>query len=203
MHTFRKTLATLCLAATTLAAHAVDLTVAIGANFDLPPLSAGPGTLSLSFTVADPVAGAIPESNEAFKLIDRTITASFNGTPVTSVENSVAWFAYVSQNYYGIDVRLRNMLVPGDLLQMIIPTFDPLYTGTSAAPVLELLSLVNQSGGMYYYPTGSGAFSAEGLLSSVSYTVSAVPEPAAAWLLPAGLVLMAGLRRRRMHAHAR
>jgi hypothetical protein len=200
MNFLRKTLATLCLAATTLAAQAVDLTVSIAANFNLPPLSAGPGTLTMSFTVSDPVSGAIPESEFGFKLADLSVAATFNSSSITSTANQIAWFAYTDSNYFGIDLRLRNMLVPGDVLQMIIPTFDALYTGTAAAPTLEKLNLGNLSGGIYYYPSGLGGATSEGLLSNVSYDVSAVPEPAAAWLLPVGLMLIAGLQRRRLRS---
>jgi len=200
MHLLRNTLATLCLLATTLAAQAVDLKVAVSGNFNLPPLSAGPGSLTLTFNVTDPIAGATPEGEEAFSLTNLAIAATFDSTAVLSVQNSVAWFAYASDSYFGFDVRLRNLLVPGDVLQMIVGTSAPLYSGTSSAPVLDLVSLTGLGGILAYYPTGFGGSPTSGPLSNTSYAVTPVPEPAAAWLLVPGLMVLGGLCRRRVRA---
>jgi hypothetical protein len=196
--TLARTLAALCLAASSVAVHAIELHVSITSDFDLPPLSAGPGTLALDFDLSEPLSGVTPQADFAFLLSDITVNAIFNGTLATSTTNQVGWFAYADSNYFGIDLRLQNLLVPGDLLQFIFTSPESLFSGTTAAPKLDRLSLSALSGGLYHYPTGVGGFTAEGPLSNATYRVSAVPEPTVAWLLPIGLLLIAGLQRRRM-----
>ena len=200
MNSLHKTLAALCLAATALVAQADELRVSLTSDFNLPPLSAGPGTLSLAFTLSEPLPGVMPQFDFGFQLTNVPIDAVFNGTSASSTTNTIAWFAYADQNYFGIDIRLQNLLVPGDALQFIFTTPDALYSGTTSAPTLERLSLSNLGGGLYYYPTGFGGFTSEGPLSNATYDVSVVPEPAAAWLLPVGLLLIAGLQRRRLRS---
>jgi MYXO-CTERM domain-containing protein len=197
MKTLSKTLAALCLAAAALAAHAEDLRVTVTSNFTLPPLTDGVGSLSIGFDIAEPLTGVIAEGDLSFRIVDIGITANFNGIAVTSTSNQVGWFNYADQFYYGIDIRLRDLLVPGDLIQLILATPVATYSGTTSAPALERLSLSGLQSGIYYYGLGSGAVTAEGLLTEATYNVSAVPEPAAALMLPLGLLLIAGVRRRR------
>jgi hypothetical protein len=198
MKTFSRVLAALGLAACSLAAQAETLRVSIAGNFDLPPLSAGPGTFSMRFDLAEPLEGVVPQFAEAFILNTVRVESVFNGTPFTSTVNTVGWFSYADSFYYGIDIRLDNVLVPGDLMQFILVTLDgSLYTGTSDAPTLERVELSGLGGAICYYGLGTGACTAEGTMSGVSYAVGVVPEPATAWLLPLGLAYVAARRHRR------
>jgi hypothetical protein len=196
MKTLSRTLAALCLAATACAALAEDLRVTLSANFELPPLTAGPSTLQLGFTLPEPLTGTIAEGESSFRIVDIDIDAVFNGSAASSQSNLVGWFSEPQFGYQGIDVRLSNLLVPGDLLQMIFVTPVVLFSGPSASPTLERLSLSDFGGGIYYYATGSGASTADGLMGNATYAVSPVPEPAAWWTLPLGLAFIAAVRRR-------
>ena len=186
----------LALAATAVAAQAAELRVAVTANFTLPPLYAEPGTLSLGFDLAEPIPGVIAEGDTGFRVENISIDASFNGVAMNSTVNQAGWFAEPAFGYYGLDVRLSDVLVPSDRLQLILVTPLALYSGATSAPTLERLSLSDLGGGTYYYPTGFGAFTAEGQLSGATYEVSAVPEPAAALMLPLAMALIATVRRR-------
>lgn len=198
MKMFSRVLAVLGLAACSLAAQAEPLRVSIAGNFELPPLSAGPGTLSMHFDLAEPLVGVVAEGAEAFLVINTSIDTVFNGTPFTSTLNTVGWFSYADSSYYGIDIRLDNVLVPGDRMQFIIVTLDgSLYTGTSDAPTLERVELSGLGGAICYYGFGTGACTANGTMSGVSYAVGVVPEPATAWLLPLGLAYIAARRHRK------
>jgi hypothetical protein len=198
MPTLNRFLATVCVAACSLSAHAeTSLRVDIVSGFDLPPLSAGPGTLSMAFELPEPLEGVEPQFAEAFQIRNVNISAVFNGTPFTSTVNTVGWFNYAESFYSGIDIRLDDVLVPGDRMQFILPTFDALYSGTSSAPTLERLALSGLGGAICYYGNGSGACTAEGILANATYKVSAVPEPAAALLLPLGLSFIGALALRR------
>jgi hypothetical protein len=196
MKNFSKTLAALFLAAAAMAAQAEDLMVAVTANFTLPPLMHGPGSLSIGFDLTEPIPGVIAEFDTSFRIENIGIDAIFNGSAVTSTVNQVGWFSYPDSHYFGIDVRLRDLLVPGDLMQLILTTPLPLSSGPAGEPKLERLSLSDLQGGIYYYGAGSFVPTAEGQLSDGTYRVSAVPEPAAALMLPLGLLLIAMLRRR-------
>jgi hypothetical protein len=184
MKTLPHTLAALCVAACSLAAHAETLRVGIQGGFELPPLTAGPGTLSMNFEVAEPLIGVEPQFAEAFQIRNLTIDSVFNGSPFTSTVNTVGWFSYPASSYHGIDIRLDNVLVPCDRLQFIFGTPVSPFTGSSDAPMLERLVLSGLGGAVCYYGNGTGACTATGTMSDVSYALSAVPEPAAAWLLP-------------------
>jgi hypothetical protein len=197
MKTLSRTLATLCLAAAAVAARAEVLRVAVTANFTLPPLAAGPGTLTLGFDLAEPIPGVIAEGDTSFRVEDIDIDASFNGIATNSTVNLAGWFAEPAYGYFGLDVRLSNMLVPGDRLQMILVTPSALFSGTASAPTLDRLNLSDLAGGIYYYPTGYGAHTADGLLSGATYDVSAVPEPATYALMLVGLAVVGGLARSR------
>ncbi len=71
MKTLSRTLAALCLAATAVAAQAVDSRVAVTADFTLTPaLIASPGTLSLDFHLAEPIAGVIAPYDTSFSVVD-------------------------------------------------------------------------------------------------------------------------------------
>jgi hypothetical protein len=194
MKTLNRHLAALCLAACSWAAQAETLRVDVTADFQLPPLSPGPGNLSLAFSVDEPLSGVTPQGDFAFLLSDLIIAAAFNGSITTSTVNTVGWFDYGGQNYWGIDIRMANLLVPGDLMQLILSTPLNLYTGSTAAPTLERLSLTDLLGSICYYGTGSGVCTAQGPMSSGTYAVSVVPEPQAAWLLLLGLLVLAGRR---------
>ena len=198
MNTLNRFLATVCVAACSLAANAeTSLRVDIVSGFDLPPLSAGPGTLSMAFELLEPLEGVEPQFAEAFQVRNLNISAVFNGTPFTSTVNTVGWFNYAESFYSGIDIRLDDVLVPGDRMQFILSTFDALYSGTSSAATLERLMLTGLGGSICYYGNGTGACTADGVLSNATYRVSAVPEPAAALLLPLGLLSIGALVRRR------
>ena len=151
-------------------------------------------SVSLAFSVDEPLSGVTPQGDFAFQLSDVIIAAAFNGSVTTSTVNTVGWFDYGGQNYWGIDIRMANLLVPGDLMQLILSTPLNLYSGSTAAPTLERLSLADLSGAICYYGTGSGACTADGPMSSGTYAVSVVPEPQAAWLLLLGLLMLAGRR---------
>jgi len=195
MKTLTRQLAALCLVACSWATQAETLRVDLTADFMLPPLSPGPGTLALAFSVNEPLTGVVPQGSFAFLLNDVIIAAAFNGSITTSTVNTVAWFDYSDTFYWGIDIRLSNLLVPGDLMQMILTTPMSLYSGSTAAPTLERLNLADLFGAICYYGTGSGACTAEGPMSSGTYAVSVVPEPQAAWLLALGLLVLAVRRR--------
>ncbi len=198
MKTWNRFLAALCLACCTLAAQAQTQTLrmTISANFQLPPLSPELGTLSVAFSVTEPLEGVAPQGDFAFVLSNLALDAVFNGSATTSLVNAVGWFNYADQSYYGIDIRMSNLLVPGDLMQLILGTPASPYSGSTETPTLERLNLDNLLGSICYYGTGSGACTAEGPISNGTYAVTAVPEPAALLLLPAGL-LMVALRVRR------
>lgn len=196
MNTFHRVLASLCLVVFSVTAQAETLRVSINAGFDVPPLATGPGTFSMSFELPEPLAGVVPQGDEAFALGNVPIIGIFNGAPFTSAVNSVAWFNYADPTYRGIDIRMSNMFVAGDQLQMIVSTTDALYTGPADAPTLERLHIEDLGGFLCYYATGSGACTAEGPMFSTVYDVSAIPEPASLWLFPVGLGLLATWRRR-------
>ncbi|MBA4178173.1 MAG: hypothetical protein C0505_16700 [Leptothrix sp. (in: Bacteria)] len=185
-------LAALCLAACSWASQAETLRVDLTADFQLPPMSPAPGTLSLAFSVDEPLSGVAPQGNFAFTLSDVIIAAAFNGSVTTSTVNTVGWFDYGGSSYWGIDIRMADLLVPGDLMQLILGTPMSLYSGTTAAPTLERLSLTDLFGSICYYGTGSGACTAQGSMSSGTYAVSVVPEPQTVWLLSLGLLVLAG-----------
>ncbi len=199
MKTLARHLAALCLAAFSWAAQAETLRVDITADFQLPSLNPGSGNLSLGFSVDEPLSGVTPQGDFAFQLSGLVIAGAFNGSTTTSTVNTVGWFDYGGQNYRGIDIRMANLLVPGDLMQLILATPMSLYSGSTTAPTLERVSLVDLPGSICYYGTGSGACTAQGPMSSGTYALSAVPEPQAAWLLSLGLLslgllLLAGRR---------
>lgn len=194
MKTWIRHLAALCLAACSCATLAETLRVDLTADFQLPPLSPAPGTLAVAFSVDEPLTGVAPQGDFAFTLSDVIIAAAFNGSITTSTVNTVGWFDYGNQFYWGIDIRMANLLVPGDLMQLILTTPMSLYSGSTAAPTLERLSLADLNGAICYYGTGSGACTAQGPMSSGTYAVSVVPEPQAAWMLLLGLLVLAGRR---------
>ncbi|MFN0183734.1 MAG: hypothetical protein ACKVQR_07955 [Aquabacterium sp.] len=199
MNTLRKTLAVLCLTAAAVAAHADVLRVSMTSNFTLPSMVDGVGSLSVAFELPEPLVGVMPEGDFAFLLRNIGVDAVFNGSAVRSTVNTLGWFNYADFNYFGLDVRLRDLLVPGDLMQMILVTPQVLYSGSTVAPTLERLSLDGLAGAICYYGTGTGACTAEGWLSAGTYDVTAVPEPAVALMLPLGLALRA-LRRQNRQA---
>ena len=194
MKTLIRFLAALSLAVCSWASQAETLRVEVTADFQLPPLSPAPGTLSLAFSVDEPLSGVAPQGSFAFTLSNLVIAGAFNGSITTSTVNTVGWFDYGDQNYWGIDIRLSNLLVPGDLMQMILTTPMSLYSGSTDTPTLERLSLADLLGAICYYGTGSGACTAQGPMSSGTYAVTAVPEPQAVWLLLLGLAVLAGRR---------
>jgi hypothetical protein len=194
MKTLTRHLAALCLAACSWAVQAETLRVDVTADFQLPPLSPQAGTVSLAFSVDEPLSGVTPQGDFAFLLSDVIIAAAFNGSVTTSTVNTVGWFDYSDQFYWGIDIRMANLLVPGDLMQLILSTPMSLYSGSTAAPTLERLSLADLAGSICYYGTGSGACTAQGPMSSGTYAVTVVPEPQAAWLMLLGLLVLAGRR---------
>jgi hypothetical protein len=198
MKNLPRLLAALCLAACSLAAQAETLRVSVSGDFELPPLTAGPGALSLSFDVAAPLVGVVPQFDFAFQISNVTIDSVFNGSPFTSTVNTVGWFNYADSNYYGVDIRMDDVLVPGDRLQLIVGTPESPYTGPNTDPTLQHVAWSGLGGLVCYYGNGTGACTAEGPMSNVNYAVAAVPEPAAAWLLPMGLLLIAARHRRRV-----
>lgn len=195
MKTWIRFLATLCLAVCSLAAQADTLRVTISADFQLPPLSPDPGTLSLDFSVSEPLTGVVTQGDGAFFVSNLAVNAIFNGSATTSLVNSVGWFAYTDPEYLGLDIRMSSLLVPGDLMQLILVTPVSLFSSGTVAPTLERLSLSELSGAICYYGTGSGVCTADGPMTNGGYAVSEVPEPHAAWLLSVGLLLLSGARR--------
>ena len=202
MKSFRNTLAALCLAAAAVAAHAEVVSVSITADYTLPPLSPDLRSLSISFDIAEPMAGVIPEFDTSFRIADIDVNATFDGSTVLSTTNQVGWFNYADSNYFGIDVRLMNLLVPGDYIQLILTTPGVLYAGSTDAPVLDRLNLTGLGGTIGYFPMSSGGPSASGWLSSATYGVRLaggpvpVPEPATALMVSLGLLLVAMNARR-------
>ena len=202
MKLLRNTLAALCMAAAALAAQAEVVRVSITADYTLPPLLAGLGSLSVGFDIAEPMVGVIPEFDTSFRVENLRLEATFNGSTVVNTSNQVGWFNYADSNYFGVDLRLRNLLVAGDYIQMILTTPDVLYAGTTDTPLLNRLSMSGLGGSIDYYPTGRGGPSASGWLSTATYDVrlasgpTRVPEPATALMVPLGL-LLAALHKRR------
>jgi hypothetical protein len=190
-------LASLALLASSLAAQATELSVSVSGQFLLPPMVTEPGTFSLHFDLSEPLTGVVPQGDTAFTLQNVPVQAVFNGSPVMANAREAGWFSYADQNYFGFDIRLSDLLVPGDLMQLIIVTPDSLYSGASNAPILERLSLAGLSGAICYYGNGSGACTAEGPISNTLYRVAVVPEPTTLLMLPAGLALLAAAARRK------
>jgi hypothetical protein len=62
---------------------------------------------------------------------------------------------------------------------------------------LERVELSGLEGAICHYGFGTGACTAEGTMSDVSYAVGVLPEPATAWLLPLELACVAARRHRR------
>jgi hypothetical protein len=124
------------------AARAETLRVSIAGNFDL----------------AEPLEGVVPQLAEAFILNNVRVDSVFNGTPLTSTVNTVGWFSHADSFYYGIDIGLDNVLVPGDLMQFVVVTLDgSLYTGTSDAPTLERVELSGLGGAIAGHATDAAA----------------------------------------------
>lgn len=77
-------LAALCASASSLAVQADTLRVTTTANFELPLLTAGPSTLSLGFSLTEPLAGVIAGGVSNFRLENIAIDRGFNSSSVTT-----------------------------------------------------------------------------------------------------------------------
>ncbi len=180
-------------AATALAAcataQAQDLRLDASGRYTVQP-AGNAGAFALQVDLPEPLTGVIAEGTESFRVQDWPVSVTLDGSAFATT-GSLGWFDYPQYNYRGFDVRLNNVSTPGDLLQIIFVTADPLYTGPTASPTLERLSLVDLGGAVCYYAMGYGACNWQGDLAGGAYAVSAVPEPRALLLLPAGLALVA------------
>jgi hypothetical protein len=89
----------------------------------------------------------------------------------------------------GLDVRLADLDVVGDQLQVIVRTPTTLYNGTPANPTILILSADANGGAVNYYPD-PGTRSINDPVS-LNYTVSSIPEPGTVWLflLPLSAVI--------------
>lgn len=199
MNLIVRVIAAAALAACALAARAETLSVNLAATFEMAPLTAGPTLANLAFTIDTPVS-AIQQIPGVALLQNVPIHARFvseAGTGDTELATTeVAWFSFPDRSYFGIDVRLSNLLTPGDVMQFIWTTPAAPYGGTDTAPLLTQQSLTGLSGAVCYYAAGSGACTYAQTFSDGVYSLSAVPEPGAALLLLAGLAGMAGVARR-------
>jgi hypothetical protein len=183
-------------AAASHAAQAEELLVRLEGSFSIAPSTVA-RPFSIEFRVPDPLTGVSPESAEAFSLLAWPVTATLDGS-VGTYTSRPAWFSYESISYAGFDLRMRDVLTPGDLYQMIVVTPEPLYSGPTSAPTLRLGSLDGLPGEICYYATGSGSCTATGSITNAIWSVSVVPEPAVWLLMSAGLSLLAAARLRRL-----
>ena len=89
----------------------------------------------------------------------------------------------------GLDVRLPDLDVADDVLQVIVRTTASLYTGTPSNPTILILSSPAAGSAVAYYPTPETRSINDPV--SLTYSVSSIPEPGTVWLalLPTGLMI--------------
>jgi hypothetical protein len=123
------------------------------------------------------------------------ITATYTSGSVNRTLNGIA--GYYSFGFgQGVDVRISNFDVAGDLLQTLARMPNGIYTGTPQNPTLALLSSSSNGSAVNYYPDPGTSLPHDGL--NVTYTAETVPEPGTVCLLLAPLAGIVGFGRRRV-----
>jgi hypothetical protein len=189
-------LAAVSLAACSLTAQAEPVTVSAGGTFTLTAFGTGPTAATLQVAMDSVVANPSLQPS-AFLVNDLAVQFTYGNVTKTITNDELGWFDDVNGNYAGIDFRLHDVLVQGDMLQFI---WSPgsVFSGPLSAPTLNLVSLGPIGGVACYYPNGFGACT-NSYFSDGHYSVTAtkVPEPTTLALLPLALGLAAGATRRR------
>jgi len=189
---------------TAAAARAAPVHVEIAGQLQLPGQAAAHG-FQMQFDLDPLLPGVIAENPQSFRLESVAVQTRVDGSVVSGIAQSVGWFADAAYDYYGVDVRIDDFYQVGDRMQFIVVTSQSLFSGSTAQPVLELLSLANLGGIVCHDPARSGACD-YGPLDQASYSAAergAVPAPSTALLAPLGLLLAGWQRRRRARAAGR
>lgn len=130
--------------------------------------------LTIDFSVPDLVPGAFSaESESAFTISNVPTSIASDIQSIGGTATEIGWFYYADLNYSGIDIRYVNLFTPGDLLQLIISTPIPLFSGATSAPTLILANLNNLYSRIYY--NSNQGPDAQGSMANTIY--AAVPEP--------------------------
>lgn len=186
-------------------ARAEPVEVFVAGMIDVAPYTSGPADFFVRFNLDSVIAAAhVQSGGEAFVLDDLPVEYGINGASSVATHTSIGWFAYASQNYFGIDIRLFDVLVPGnDQLQIVVPTAMSLFGGPANAPVLDLTLLSSLAGNATYYRFSPFSFNS-GSFDNVIYSVTAaaVPVPSTYALAGLGLGLLGWTARRRHPGNA-
>lgn len=149
---------------------------------------------AVDFGAPDPGGpGSFVEGGTAWGFRDLAAAFAIDGVPRDDTLTQVAWFAYAG-GPAGVDLRFADVFEAGDWMQLVLYTRGPVFDGTVDAPTLRAVER-HGLGGFVGYQNADGDY-LDGALVSGSYLAGTVPEPAAAWMLAAGLGLMAWHRRR-------
>jgi hypothetical protein len=193
-HAFQ--LAAVCLAACAATAQAEPVTVSAGGTINLAGFGTGPTAATMQFTMDSVVVNPSLQP-DAFVVHDLAVQFTYGNVTKSITQDEMIWFDYNNGQYAGIDFRLHDVLIQGDMLQFI---WSPgsVFTGPVAAPTLNLVSLGPIGGFACYAAAGFGAC-ADSYFSDGHYSVTTtnVPEPSTLALLPLALGLAAGATRRR------
>jgi MYXO-CTERM domain-containing protein len=188
------------------AAHA-QTAIHVTGNFDLPGLtdSGGAaipgGSFSLDVSVAAGVPNLVVEGSESFYVQGLDFALTANGTTISYQDTRAGFYTFAGGGQ-GIDLRLFNVLAPGNTAQLIISTASPLFSGSTSAPtLLDYQSASPEGTTLVFYPATSNLF--YGTASDVPLSVTTtVPEAATAGLWLLGLAALPLWARRRATAAA-
>jgi hypothetical protein len=115
-HAFQ--LAAVCLAACAATAQAEPVTVSAGGTINLAGFGTGPTAATMQFTMDSVVVNPSLQP-DAFVVHDLAVQFTYGNVTKSITQDEMIWFDYNNGQYAGIDFRLHDVLIQGDMLQFI------------------------------------------------------------------------------------